>query len=121
MKPRYPRINPDRDRKRHFYLDEDVILTLESGQQFLIPRGYRFDGPSIPFPFKLFFRLFDVDIYAVLVHDYLIDIQPFCKLPKKVINDEFQRFIENPLYKATAFRTYIFPRATRFYSLFRYW
>ena len=116
MQPKYPRINPDRDRQRRFYLCEDVKVTLSDGITIVIEKGYRFDGQTIPFGLRGFFPAFDTDVYAALVHDALLDTEMFHRYKRSFIDKEYQRFMEMPEYFATRTRRYFFPRIVRFFG-----
>ncbi len=110
MNPKYPHINADRDRIRRFYLCEDVTVTLTDGSQIFIPEGYRFDGHSIPPGFKGIFPVYDLDVYAALVHDYLLDTEMFHRYKRKFIDEQYWHFMERPEYFATKTRRWVFPR-----------
>ena len=116
MQPKYAKILPDRDRYRRFYLDEDVTLTLANGDIKIIPKGYRFDGQSVPYLFRLFQPTFDRDIYAAMVHDYLIDMESLWRYNRKFQDDEYTRFMNKPEYFASRFRRYVFPKVVRLYG-----
>ena len=145
MIPKYPRVNPDRDRIHNFYLCEDVKVTLSDGITIVIEKGHRFDGHTIPdwkiafiiaafgfvlgLPFTFavsmfaFFTLlfalfppFDTDVYAALVHDALLDTEMFHRYKRSFIDKEYQRFMEMPEYFATRTRRYFFPRIVRFFG-----
>lgn len=109
MYPKYPRINPDRDRLRSYYLCEDVLVTLSDGNQCLIPEGYRFDGQSVPLIFKGLFPSFDTDVYAALVHDYLLDTEMLHRYKRSFIDAEYKRFMNMPCYYSTKVRRVFFP------------
>jgi len=114
MTPKYPHINADKDRERRFYLCEDVEVTLTDGTKVLIEEGYRFDGHSIPFIFRAFFPVYDIDVYAALVHDYLIDTQPWHLYKRSFIDVQYKHFMEQPEYFATKTRRFLFPRVVSF-------
>lgn len=123
MTPTYPKILPDRDRYRRYYLDEQVTVTLRNGDVIEIPKGYRFDGHSVPFIFRIFFGKYDRDVYAALVHDFLIDMESLWRYNRKFQDAEYKRFMEMPEYFASKHRTYWMPKAVRFYGwlLFDIW
>lgn len=118
MTPKYPRINPDRDRIRNFYLDEDVIVTLTDGNQCLIPKGYRFDGPSIPFPLPCFVPKFSMDIYPALVHDYLIDTRMFHLYSRKFIDCQYEAYMH--IYPVGKVKRVVYPLAVHTWR-YRWW
>ena len=113
MTPKYPKINPDRDRDFRFYLCEDVTVTLTDGTEYTIPEGFRFDGHSVPFIFRSFFPVFDLDVYAALVHDYLIDTRMMKghRYSRQFIDEQYEHFMNQPEYLATPLRRWLFPRA----------
>lgn len=116
MNPKYPRIVPDRDRFRNWYLDEDVELTLSDGTVEVIEKGYRFDGPSIPWFIKWAFKIEKNDVIVALPHDYLIDRAPWSRYKRKFKDLEYKRFSEMPEYFTTSFRVKWFPRAVRLWG-----
>lgn len=120
LEPVYPRILPDRDRYRRYFLDEDVVVTLSNGNKHTIPKGYRFDGHSIPRIFWFWFPAFDADVYAALVHDYLIDMEMFWRYNRKFQDTEYQLFMEHPLYFASKYRRWWFPRVVRIAGFLKY-
>jgi len=116
MNPPYPHINPDRDRIRRFYLCEDVTITLSDGTEYPIEAGYRFNGHSIPPGFKGIFPVYDLDVYAALVHDNLLDTEMFHRYKRKFIDEQYVHFMHKPEYFATKTRRFLFPRVVKFFG-----
>ena len=116
MQPKHPHINPDRDRIRRFYLCEDVKVTLSDGITIVIEEGFRFDGHSVPFSYRAIFPVFDVDVPAAMLHDYLLDTEMFHRYKRSFIDKEYQRFMEMPEYFATRTRRWLFPRVVSFFG-----
>lgn len=122
MKPTYPRLLRDRDDYRRFYLDEDVKITLHNGHTFSIPKGYRFDGHSVPWLFRVFFAK-DAggnDLYASMVHDALIDLEMFLRYDREFQDYEYWRFMQMPEYKTNKFRSTWMPRAVRLWGWLKF-
>jgi len=116
----YPKILPDRDKFRAYYLDEDVDVYLSNGDLVTIEKGYRFDGQSVPFPFSLCFKQSSRDIYAALVHDYLIDRSPWTRYNRKFQDNEYLYFMNKPEYFQSRVRKYLFPKVVRLFGFLRY-
>lgn len=116
-----PRIVPDRDKYRKWYLDEDFEATLLDGTKLIIRKGYRFDAHSVPFIFRWLFPKYDADIVAALIHDYLVDTSPWHRFNRKFIDEQYTHFMQ--VYKASWFRTFFMPKAVRLYGfwLFDVW
>lgn len=114
MQPTYPKLRKDRDNYRKWYLDEPVLVHLADGHTLEIPKGYRFDAHSVPFIFRFLFRKFNKkDVYAAMVHDFLIDIEMFHRFNRKFIDNEYTRFMNKPEYFSTKLRRYWMPRVVR--------
>ncbi len=120
LTPTYPKILPDRDRYRRYYLDEETTVTLSNGDIKVIPKGYRFDGHSIPFIFRMFYPAFDHDVYAAMVHDYLIDMESLWRYNRKFQDMEYRHLMERPEYFASKTRRYFFPRVVRFFGFIKF-
>ncbi|MEM7520605.1 MAG: DUF1353 domain-containing protein [Pseudomonadota bacterium] len=114
IEPVKPRLLRDRDHFRRWYLDEDAKVTLANGHTLIIPKGYRFDGHSVPVLLRWLFPKRDGDdVYAALVHDYLIDVEMFLRYNRKFQDLEYWRFMDMPEYFTSSFRRFILPRAVR--------
>lgn len=119
--PQYPRIVPDRDKYRKWYLDEDVRVRLFNGHTFIIPKGYRFDGHSVPKLLRwLFPRHKGLDIYAALLHDYLIDVQMFLRYTRAFQDTVYTIMMQNPLYTSSNFRSVFMPRAVKTFGFLKH-
>lgn len=116
IEPKYPTIKPDRDRYRRWYLDEDVKVTLHNGHTYTIGKGFRFDAHSVPFIFRIFFRQTDFDVYASLVHDWLVDTAPWHRYNRKFIDTEYKIMMNDKTYKVSNLRSYFMPLAVRVYG-----
>lgn len=93
------RIVPDRDKYRKWYLDGDVRLDLPNGHTAIIRKGYRFNGHSVPWIFRLLFPSYDeYDISASLVHDYLLDTMPWHRFDRKYIDDVYYTYMRQLSY-----------------------
>lgn len=92
-----PRILPDRDNVRNWYLDEDVTHVMHNGDVLQIGKGYRFDGHSTR-PFHHIFKQNDTDILAALVHDFLLDTRPWHRYSRKFIDQEYYHIMQTVSY-----------------------
>ena len=127
MKPTYPRLIPDRDKFHDWYLDEDVIITLQNGNQLHISKGFRFDSHSVPWPITYILPRHvstlpgtPNDTYAALVHDALISLDNWHRYNRKFEDTEYKRFMNMPEYKISRFRSYVMPIAVRLYGWLHY-
>lgn len=121
MTPVYPRILPDRDNYRRWYLDEDVIVELTNGDLLYINKGFRFDAHSVPFWARIFFNTDNrFDTFASLVHDYLVDTSPWHRYNRKFIDDEYTRFMKAPAYFESHRRTRWMPLAVRVWGYLKF-
>lgn len=122
MNPVYPRILRDRDNYRRYYLDEEVTVTLSNGHVLTIPKGYRFDAHSVPWVFRLFFPKDGGgnDIYASMVHDFLIDLEMFLRYNRKFQDGEYARLMNEPEYKTSSYRSKYMPVAVRIWGWLKY-
>lgn len=102
--------------KKKFVTTKDIALRLSNGHTIIIPRGYRFDGASVPRIFWWFIPRLDDRILAVLGHDYMYwsdylrkDIGD--KKAKEFIDDEFLIWMDiqlpNWLSKCVNFTAYL--------------
>lgn len=108
MLNKIPRVIPDRDKWRNWYLDEDIELQLSNGDKLIINKGFRFDAHSVPFGFRwLFPQYTERDIIAALVHDYLIDTEPWHRYTRKFMDQQYDFFMQK---YATCFRKKIMPK-----------
>ena len=57
--------------RKKFILTKSVALRLSNGHTIIIPKGYRFDGASVPRIFWWFIPRLDDRILAVLGHDWM--------------------------------------------------
>lgn len=108
-----PRIVPDRDNYRRWYLDEDFTCVLTNGDVLVIRKGFRFDAHSVPWPFRWLFPRYDTDIVAALVHDYLIDTEPWHRYNRKFMDDEYTALMQK---LSSGIRRYWMPKAVRVYG-----
>lgn len=98
-----PIVVPDRDKYRKWYLDCDFFMKLEDGHSVLIPKGFRFDGHSVPWFLRwLFPKYHKDDLTAALVHDYLGETVAFHRFDRKW-RDEQYTYVMN-LYATNEFR-----------------
>jgi hypothetical protein len=75
------KILPDRDNVRNWYVNEDHLFVFE-GHMFIVRKGYRFDGHSVPFFAKWFFKP-EVNIEAAMLHDYILDTMPWHRFGRR--------------------------------------
>ena len=68
-------ILPDRDSYRNWYVNKKHTFYFE-GHMFIIRKGYRFDGHSVPLIMRWLFRT-DRHLKAAMLHDYVIDTMPW--------------------------------------------
>lgn len=112
-----PRIIPDRDNTRKWYLDEDFYMELEEGHAVHIRKGYRFDGHSVPFIFRwLFPKYHETDIVGALVHDYLGDTMPWHRFNQQY-RDRQYRYVMS--FYASGLRLIWMPRAVFLWGFIR--
>ena len=67
---------------RHWEIAKDFTYELE-GQKFVIPKGFKFDGASIPKFLHTFLSPVGVLLMGGLVHDYAYKYQTLLKNNKK--------------------------------------
>jgi len=103
-----PKILPDRDKTRKWYLDEKVTHQLHNGDVLVISAGYRFDAHSVPWYVRWLFPQFDTDIYAALIHDALRDLEPWHRYDRKFIDTEYDIVMQQVSYGK---RKYWMPKA----------
>ena len=112
MEPRHPRINPDRDREKNLFLDDDVVVTLSNGDTLIINKGFKFDGHSVPQILWNLFPPYDYDVYAALVHDYLLSAEFGEEKARRGYKRSFcdsEYDILMQVYKASDFRSFWMP------------
>ena len=117
VKPIHPRILPDRDKWRNWYLDERVKIVIEYDNQILtieLPKGYRFDGHSVPLLFRWLFKRYDEDIVAALVHDVLIEVSPYIRNNRDFKDHVYTHLMNHPEYFTNRFRATWMPKAVKF-------
>lgn len=121
MTPQYPRILRDRDNYRKYYLDEDVTIALLDGSSLTVGKGYRFDGHSVPFVFRLFFPKYNEnDIYCALVHDALVDFESMHRYNRAYIDYVYRSYMNAPAYKSNEWRAYFMPIAVSVWGFLRF-
>lgn len=113
-----PLIVPDRDRTRKWYLDEGFTHILHNGDILVIDKGFRFDGHSVPRPFRWIFPQYDDDILAALIHDFLVDTSPWHRYNRQFIDDEYYHLMQT--YGASWLRRFFMPKAVYFYGFWRF-
>ena len=120
MPTQTPKLIPDRDRWRKWYLDEDIKISLSNGDVLLITKGYRTNLHSVPLVFRwLFKRYDDKDIIAALAHDYLLDTAPWHRYDRRSIDNVYKALMD---IHATPLRRFWMPLAVRAWGfLFYYW
>lgn len=128
MDPIYPRILPDRDKVNDFYLDEDVVVELTDGHKLEIQKGFRFDAHSVPWWARLVFPRYIPtkdnkrnDIYAAMVHDYLVATEHWHRFSRSYMDYEYSRFHNDIHYKMSDMRATWMPWAVSMYSKIKYW
>lgn len=121
MTPTYPRILPDRDRRFKYYLDEDVTITLPEGSSLTVSKGYRFDGHSVPWVFRLLFPVYNNnDIYCALIHDALVDFESMHRYNRAYIDYVYKMYMNSPEYKSNGWRAFWMPWAVNLYGFLRF-
>lgn len=113
MTPQHPRIIPDRDQYRRFYLDEDITFTLTNGHVIQVCAGYRFNGHSVPFGLRWLFpnTLHHKDLPAALVHDILLETQGWHRYNRAFIDLQYKHF--QRLYIHSKWRAHWMTKAVR--------
>lgn len=121
MNPKYPRILKDRDNYRRYYLDEDVTISLPEGSSLTVGKGYRFDGHSVPFLFRLFFPKYNSkDIYCALIHDALVDFESMHRYNRAYIDYVYKMYMNSPEYKSNDWRAFWMPCAVSLWGFLRF-
>jgi hypothetical protein len=72
---------PDRDNWRSWYVNQDYTFIFE-GHTFIVRKGYRFDGHSVPWFVRWLFNT-DTNLEAALLHDYILDTMPWHRFGKR--------------------------------------
>lgn len=109
-----PRIVPDRDKYRRYYLDEDYVHELHNGDLLHLGKGFRFDAHSVPWWIRWCLPKYDErDIYAALIHDFMVDTAPWHRYPRKFIDKEYAILMNQYSY---GFRKWIMPKAVWIYG-----
>ena len=67
---------------RHWEIAKDIVYEIE-GEKFVIPKGFKFDGASIPKFLHTFLSPVGVLLIGGLVHDYAYKYQTLLKHNKK--------------------------------------
>lgn len=89
------KIIPDRDKWRNWYVDADITFDLLNEDVIVIKKGYRFDGHTVPLFMRWIFPTYNEnDIYAALIHDYLLDTQPWHRYSRKFIDEQYAFFMK---------------------------
>lgn len=118
--PAKPKIVPDRDNYRNWYLDETIHVLLENGDDLLIEKGYRFDAHSVPWWARWAFPQYDTDIAAALVHDYLVDTAPWHRYNRAFIDRQYTTIMRDPRWSVSRWRSKWMPRAVMIYGYLRF-
>ncbi|WP_420336175.1 DUF1353 domain-containing protein [Roseibium sp.] len=112
-----PKILPDHDKFRNWYLDEDITIKLHNGDTIEIKKGYRFNGHSVPWPLSLIIPRYDTDIVAALVHDYLLDTGPWHRYNRAFMDKEYELQMQEHSY---GYRKWLMPAAVRLFGTLRF-
>ena len=128
LTPSHPVIRPN---KRGFgwYVDEPVTLAFDqrrgNGHGFRIvqiPKGYTFDGHSVPRIFWGIFPPVGRDVYAALAHDYLYQYAKTLRITRADADATYTAFMNDPLYRLSRTRSSVFPLAVRLFGwAYFYW
>lgn len=78
--------------RKKFITTKDIALRLSTGDTIIIPRGFRFDGASVPRIFWWFIPRLDDRILAVIGHDYMYYSD---YLRKELGGKKAKQFIDN--------------------------
>ncbi len=121
--PRKPQIVPDRDGYRNWYVDQafSVEIVFPNGKQLLlhIAKGYRFDGHSVPWALQFLFpKAKGLDLYAALIHDLLIDLEPFLRVTRKQQDWVYGELMIE--YSTNGFRSRFMPRAVKSFGYLKH-
>jgi hypothetical protein len=116
LEPTYPVIRPDRTGDYDWYLAEDCIATLTDGRQMFIPKGYCFDGHSVPRIAWTFFPPFGRDIYASLVHDVFTDFLGILGVTRQYADKQYAAFMQLPEYKLGKVRSWCMSTIVHIYG-----
>jgi len=121
LDPVYPRILADRDNYRKWYLDEPVQVELHNGHVLRIPKGYRFDAHSVPFLFRWIFpKKEGKDIYASMIHDFLIDIEMFLRYNRRFQDEVYTIMMHDSIYQTNKYRSFFMPLAVRLFGFLKF-
>lgn len=114
LTPTYPILRPNRE-GTGLYLDEDVEFT-DGDFKMTIPKGYLFDGHSVPKPFQAIFNPFGRDVYAALIHDRLYEYAKTNKVTRRYADKVYNNLMNDPLYKVSTARSIIMPMVVDFFG-----
>ena len=114
-----PRIVPDRDRIRKWYLDEDFVCTLTDGTVLDIKKGFRFDGHSTGWLRFIFPKHNGTDIVAALVHDYLLNTAPWHRFDRRFMDQQYAYY--HSLYGHSRFRSFFMPKGVYIWGFLSTW
>lgn len=94
------KILPDRDDWRKWYVNQDHTFYFE-GHTFIVRKGYRFDGHSVPWYGRLIFRR-SINKEAAMLHDYILDTMPWHRFGKRFAARAYKDVMQNdtPLRRA---------------------
>jgi len=118
MTPRYPALIANRLRPFSWILIENVRIELSDGTTLLIPKGYIFDGSSVPRVFWSLLPPHGTDIYSALVHDYLFTIRQlgYMGYSLSFVDREYLRFCLDDNYRTGVLRPYILFLGVKLFS-----
>ena len=127
MTPKYPRLLKDRDKLNDWYLDEDVVVPLTGGHTLRIQKGFRFDSHSVPWYMRWLFPRYlptadnyKNDIYAAMVHDYLIATEHWHRFSRSYMDEEYRMFMNMSEYKMSDLRSKWMPWGVKLNTKIKY-
>ncbi len=108
LTPDYPILRPNRE-GYGWYLDEPVTVDVGGPTSFTIPKGYKFDGHSVPRVLWALSPPFGRDIYAALVHDYMYEYAKTLGVDRSFADDAYDKIMCHPKYRMNGFRATVMP------------
>ena len=98
--------------KKTFILKEDVwVFTDDRG--LLIPKGYTFDGHSVPGFLHGVFDPGKKDVVAALVHDYLYESMKELPWSRQFADAAYKSLMNDERYKTNNVRATLFPAVVK--------
>lgn len=119
MTPIYPPLIPG----KKYAWQVTVDCSFELGKRtVMIPKGYEFDGHTVPRFLWWLFSPNKRDIYAALAHDILYEFNKTIGVTRKEADDVYKKLINDPNYKVSSVRSWLFPQVVKLFGwAYFYW